>query len=497
MSNFYRKRSGVSLDEGTTGTNSSRLLSPPRTPSPTPDTATESNQPSTKDFDLAVLKSLLNPKDGRCGCLTKLEKPCKMKTPKKNETKMDCLIESMVASTQSSPELEGSLQSLAKLVHCHFHDGKKCIESRVEKWIFIFPTGDPTAKPFILLERQVKTALRCDYTHCIEKTEKQEDCRSKLNGQEVQNCTKTVNKIIKSVVDLEDTEFEYLLKVLAYNGLCDHHQNQCSKHVQLWKLRIMEIRSTYQAESLKLVDDCTPDSVGISDETSHDQKVQSSMLKSSTKNDLENQVVSIPIDLISSPPADYWPKAYDESPFEIIERSDRLQDRESSYTEIKANATRRLNEKSGDLKNGFIYLYTVKGNEEFVKLGYTIRSPDERYKEWELSCNRVPKPLYEDAISVPNAHRVEALCHAELDYCRRRVDCTGCLKQHIEWFEIAPREAISVIQKWSKWMASHPYIKTWSYSGVQWVLKPEEMKKCDDIDTFMKDLSSSMNEPKH
>ncbi|KAL7946810.1 T5orf172 domain-containing protein [Trichoderma barbatum] len=488
MPNVYGKRSGLNLHDGTTATNSSTLLTPPRTPSPTPDTAAKSNQPSSKDIDPAVLKTRLDLQDGRCGCLTKQKKPCKIITPEKNGSKVDSLVESMIALTQSSLELDGRLQDLAKLVHCHFHDHEKHIESRVEKWILIFPTGAPDAKPVFRLERQIKLALRRDYTHCIGKTKMQRDCRSKLGGQKIQNYFRTIDEIIKSVVGFEDTKIGYLLKVLAFNGLCSSHQYQSHKHIESWSSRIMDIRSTYQAESMKLVDDCTLDGSSISDKTSHADKVQSSMFKNNTKHNLETQDDSTAINLGSLSPAQYWPEAFDESAFEIIERSDRLQDREYSHNEIKANATRPLDEKSGDLKSGFIYLYTVKGNEELVKIGYTTRSPEVRHEEWKISCNRDPKPLYQDSIA-PNAHRIEALCHAELDYCRTRVYCTGCLTQHTEWFEITPRDAISVIQKWSNWMASHPYIKTLSESGVKWVLKPEEIKKFDDIDTFMKDLS--------
>jgi hypothetical protein len=57
-------------------------------------------------------------------------------------------------------------------------------------------------------------------------------------------------------------------------------------------------------------------------------------------------------------------------------------------------------------------------------------------------------------VAVPNAARVEQLCHAELKRQNIRIYCSGCLKPHIEWFEISPSKAISVIEKWSKWMIS-------------------------------------------
>ncbi|KAL6691072.1 T5orf172 domain-containing protein [Trichoderma pleuroticola] len=493
MPNVYKKGSGLNLDDGATSINPSGLLTPPRTPSPTPDTATKSDQPPTKEIDLVVLKCRLNLQDGRCGCITKQGKPCKMFTPEKNMTKVDSLIESMVALTQSSVELEDRLRKLAELVHCHFHPYERHIEDRVEKWTPIFPTGDPDTKPSIPLEKQITIALRRDYAHCnnrycIGKTLKQEDCHCKLHGQKMQNYTKTIDEIIKSVVGSDDSKIECLLKVLAYNGLCDRHQYQSPKHIELWTSRLMEIRSTYQAETKQLADGCMLDGSDVSGTTPQTETVQGSMLRNNTKHDLEDEADSTPIDLASPPPDQYWPDAFDESPFKIIKGRDSTRDRESSYTEIKTNAMLPLEEKLGDLKNGFLYLYTVKGNERFVKIGYTTRSPKTRHEEWKVSCNREPKSLYESSI-VPNARRIEALCHAELDYCRTSVFCTGCSIQHIEWFETTPDDAISVIQKWSKWMESHPYTETLPESGVKWGLKAEEVKKLDDVDGFMKDLA--------
>jgi hypothetical protein len=146
-----------------------------------------------------------------------------------------------------------------------------------------------------------------------------------------------------------------------------------------------------------------------------------------------------------------------------------------------------------DREDGYVYLYEVEENKGFVKIGYTGRSTETRHKEWDFDCNREPKVLYPipsgSAMVVPNARRVEALCHAELDHRRIRIYCKGCLKQHIEWFEISPAEAIGVIQKWSKWMTTRPYQSIQLRSVVKWTLKEEEMRRARDIDQFMKEIS--------
>ncbi|GIJ99645.1 hypothetical protein Aspvir_003646 [Aspergillus viridinutans] len=160
----------------------------------------------------------------------------------------------------------------------------------------------------------------------------------------------------------------------------------------------MEIHSLCQAECAKLAEDTTPSAA-------------------------QNQVILPARNSCLSPlklninPAEYWPAAYDVSPLSIIERSDRLNDYKSPYDKIKRQARSPLDAKLGDLKDGFVYLYEVEGNNGFVKIGYTSRTTDERHEEWAFACNRTPKLLYPDSPNrqkVPCARRVEALCHAEL-----------------------------------------------------------------------------------
>jgi hypothetical protein len=189
--------------------------------------------------------------------------------------------------------------------------------------------------------------------------------------------------------------------------------------------------------------------------------------------------------------ATFWPEAYDTTAFEVKAKAERSADSKSSYDLVGREVTKPLN--SRDRKDGYLYLYKVEGNKGYVKLGYTGRSIKTRHEEWSFDCNREPKVLYPihsvSATVIPNARCVEALCHAELDHRRVRAYCRGCLKQHIEWFEICPAEAIAVIQKWSKWMTTRPYQSTQLRSGVKWTLKQEETRRARDIDQFMKEIS--------
>jgi hypothetical protein len=173
------------------------------------------------------------------------------------------------------------------------------------------------------------------------------------------------------------------------------------------------------------------------------------------------------------PLTSFWPLAFDITPFQVIPESDKLFPYKSSYKLLQSVVTRDLDRE--DQQDGFIYLYEVEGNKGFVKIGYTGRSVDTRHDEWSFACNRKSKTLYpippQSTELVPNARRVEALCHAELRHRRRRFYCKGCLVQHIEWFEVSVEEAIAVIEKWSAWMRTNPYKSMQLKSGVKWTLK--------------------------
>ena len=158
-------------------------------------------------------------------------------------------------------------------------------------------------------------------------------------------------------------------------------------------------------------------------------------------------------------------------------------DYKSSYDLIQSEVVRSLDLK--DVGEGYVYLYEVEGNEGFVKIGYTSRDLKTRHEEWEFDCNRQLRMLYpfpmKPTKTVVNARRVEALCHAELNHRRIVIYCTGCLKQHVEWFEISPADAIHTIQKWTKWMAANPYESC--------TLKVEEQRRVGNIGEFMEEIS--------
>ncbi|KAH3008657.1 hypothetical protein KXW60_001878 [Aspergillus fumigatus] len=465
------------LKDGTASrTELSILLTPPTRPPRGMPELTNDGQPAGNavELDPPALKSLLSLDTGRCGCPTKRKQPCKVKIAEGKKAKLDKMIESILRFIPSSPELEGEMQNLARLVHCWYHDHGQSIESRAEEWIATISTRVPGNKPFLSLERQIRKALGGLSTQCIGESQGQGICCREIGGQKVQNCTRTINEIVYSATALgDDDDIEHLLKVLEHNRLCDLHDRQPPRHVKLWKSRIMEIRSKCHAQCAKLPDDTPP--------SASQKRV---VLKART-----SRLSPLRLNL---DPAKYWPVAYDVSPFSIIERGDRLNDYKLSYDQIAMQARSPLDAELGDLKDGYVYMYKVEGNDGFVKIGYTSRTTDERLKEWAFACNRAPKLLYPNSSNlqkVPNARRVEALCHAELHHRRVRVYCTGCLKQHLEWFEIPAVDAIAVISKWSNWMASKPYQKIKLRSRSIWHLKTEEAKRFNDIRTFLKDIS--------
>jgi hypothetical protein len=108
-------------------------------------------------------------------------------------------------------------------------------------------------------------------------------------------------------------------------------------------------------------------------------------------------------------------------------------------------------------------LYMIKRLEDpgFVKIGYTQKIADVRYKFFESSCGFEPLPLRQIR-RVPSVRRVERLVHNELNQYRR--ECTTCTRRlecgalHTEWFEVEEERAMAVMENWALWMSdAAPY----------------------------------------
>jgi hypothetical protein len=474
---------------------SSVLLTPPTSPYRNESKSTPKEEKPAEDksqMNASTLKTLLGLDDWRCGCLTEKKRPCKNWVLGKNRRQVNSQIKSMITLTRSSPELEAELHKLVMLVHCNCHDCGDPKVSRIDDWTTAFPIGDDDTKLVVSVEKQIKRALGQLSTQCIGETVQQR-CKLRIGGQKVQNCTKTIDEIVKPEVLLDDAYLDSLLEVLETNMYCHIHiDKRPLKNVALWKSSIVEIRKQADSELVQSIESKAPEGTESQTRASNNQETGSLSIKMSHELIMPNPGPSTPRNLRSlSPdfnrdPAKFWPETYDTTPFDIIEKSDRVADYKSSYTKVQSEVKKSLDSK--DQKDGDVYLYEVEGNKGFVKIGYTGRSTETRHKEWSFDCNRDSKVLYPGSSTVvQNARRVEALCHAELAHRRIRIYCRSCLKQHIEWFEISPAEGIAVIQKWSKWMTTCPYQSNPPRS--EWTLKKEEKQRVLDIDQFMEEIS--------
>ena len=473
------------------------LRTPPTSPPRNESALTPKEKPAGNRNRIKVssLKTNLGLNVWRCRCIKDNGAPCEKRRSEDTDVQINSQLESMISLTRSSPEFESELEKLVMIVHCQYHLSPKYKERRTETWTTVFPDGDGDTEPSV--EKQIRKALGQVSTQCIGITTYDKRCESGIGGRKVQNCSKTIDEIVKPEVYLDNAYLDGFLKVLETNMYCHHHINRRPlKYVAQWKLSIIEIRKKAGSKVMPSIES-NPSGGSRSQTRAPDAR---GTRRYSTNNNntpvLQNRGLptlggsrSLPPDLARDPAA-FWPETHDTTPFDIISRSNRLAGYTSSYGLIQSQLKKPLDDT--DEQNGYVYLYEVEGNSGFVKLGYTGGPVEVRHQEWNFDCNRVPRVLYpipsRSAIPVRNARRVEALCHAELDHRRITIYCKGCLKQHIEWFEISPAEAIAVIRKWSKWTATLPYEMPRLRSGMWW-LKDEERQKVQNIDRFMKELS--------
>ncbi|KAK4071117.1 hypothetical protein Purlil1_13512 [Purpureocillium lilacinum] len=448
--------------------------SPP--PPRAPPQQSVTNKADGNKHNVSELKSRLNLDGGLCGGLTKKRTPCKHRSPPAAKSQIISQLGSILHLTQSAPELRAALDKLATLVHCRLHDSGAPKESRVDAWIRAFPVGESDIDPTVSIATEIRNILPRVSTQCIVPL-----CGERIGGQRVQNCVATIAKIVRPEVYQNDTQLGLFLKILETNMFCREHidKGDLTKTEQ-WKSEIEEILR-------KLVKPTESALSGYGAATCRTAGIQiSGKAMTLTRNGSVPQDKDLSMSNTRDSFSKYWPAVYDTSPLQITE--DSATHRGPQYARVKRLIIKPLNSNNPS-GSGYVYAYTVQGNPQYVKIGYTTDTVEERLKEWEFDCNRAPTVLYpmaSDTVArVSNVRRVEALCHAELSHRRVRIDCKGCLKPHLEWFKVSAADAIAAIQKWSKWMATEPY----QFSVEKWELKPVEQKRIREIGCFMKEIS--------
>ncbi|KAL1606156.1 hypothetical protein SLS60_003557 [Paraconiothyrium brasiliense] len=442
-------------------------------------------------LDSQTLRTRLKLDEWRCGGCKPNGEPCQVRISEKRQVKIRSQVNQMLTLSQSSEGFGDELEVLIMLVHCRYHDHGYAKEDRLELWAKVFPQG--SASSTVTIESQIKKVFRRLEQRCIGINQKKERCRRNIGGQRVQNCRKTVDEILQPDVYQDAELLDGYLRVLEVNMYCHYHiDKQGYKMISTWKSSIIDILKKSKTELVRDANLLVP-SVEVDAEAADNEFVSEST-DIAKETVWRNGQLPTPRNTRSlSPefyhsPSKFWPSDLDTSPFKRLPRLDDIPNPQECYDLVKEVVTRNLS-KTHNI-GGYVYLYEVKGNEGVVKLGYT-KTLKQRHEDWAFDCNRETKllyPLSNDSVEeVPNAPRVEALCHSELDYCRIRVDCGACLKEHIEWFEISPKKCIQVIKKWSQWMRTNPFENV--ATGQVRLLKKEENEKTKDMNEFMKSLA--------
>jgi hypothetical protein len=452
----------------------------------------EDNRAEAEVRDVDTLMARLQLNDWRCGGCKPDGELCQRPIYEKRQVKIRTQLGQLLTHLKPSENLDDELEKLVMLVHCHSHDHGNAKEDRLELWTRALPQASATFT--FTIERHIKkTLLRQLEQKCRGTTQRKTRCGQNIGGQRVENCRKTINEILQPDVYEDADLLERYLKVLEANMYCHFHEgNQTYKMVMTWKTSIMD---TLEKSKTELVGDAnllTPPAEShtgsINSETeSKGPDVNQETLCRNRQLPTPRSTRSLSPEFYHSP-WKFWPPSLDTSPFKLLPRRDSIPDLTGRYDQVKTVVIRNL-AKTHNVE-GYVYLYEVEGNEGFVKLGHTANL-EQRHKDWAFDCNRKTKILYpllkDDMKKVPNAHRVEALCHSEMDHCRVRVDCNACLKEHIEWFETTPDECIKVIKKWSQWMRTNPFHRV--VNGRAALLKKEQRDKTQDMVKFMESIS--------
>jgi hypothetical protein len=315
------------------------------------------------------------------------------------------------------------------------------------------------------LEEQVRAVFGPASTECVAAGTGSQLCGKNVGGRKVQNFQRTIGEIMRLRIYLRDSDIDHYLGILEKDVYCsDHELTTPLRKQDDWKLRILKFRTMADLDEAISI----PEHRGPLD--SNDK--QTSTLGIPPSSEIDQSSTFLPLG------------TFDTTPFHIISKGNRRKN-DTLYDYIASKIHKSLS--IGNRESGYIYVFQAENIPEYLKIGYTTISVTERRESLSFGCNRRIKVLFptppESAEMVPNAFRVEQLCHAELVDRQVYFDCTGCLSKHGEWFQISAADAIAVVKKWSAWMNSTPY------DPVLRSLKRTEKIKVLDMDVFMSKLA--------
>lgn len=380
-------------------------------------------------------------------------KPCGRYIPSNEYIEVSKLLHALGQQGLLLEQLVGLLESLVSQVHCFQHRAGFGKESRLDTWISFIARPHGLPKPVLLVSRDITRALNLS-TRCIGLTQKKTHCKGATGGQRVHNCRRTLERLIDPEVYRSELFVDTFLEIMEANRYCKYHTKQHQPGLQRsWKLAIgvaceKPFFTNETSEHLHI------DRLGLSLKN-HDCDSAYATTDSRSMRTLSSPTMTFGASIDA---ATFWPEAMDISPWTSIKR--RHQMGPTMQGSSIASVAREPLDKE-DQKMGQVYIYRVRGQPKLLKIGYTRRSVAKRHQEWESDCNREVLSIYPLEPSatnrLENARRVEALCHAELDDCRVWIYCENCMKTHDEWFDVLEDRAVSIVKKWSSWMATKPY----------------------------------------
>lgn len=442
-------------------------------------------------FFLETWKKALSLDEGLCGAINKYSENnerCTKKVASHKTARIDKSIEMLRRPNESPLQIETHLDTLAKLVHCHWHDHPPIRQTRIDEWLAAMP-GSPRSAT---LERRLRNILGPAPSNCTSMTKLDKPCGKKVKRENQYFCEKTISKMVQMATapsDDDDT-FDDLVAVLRYHMLCYIHHKHTPTYQYEWASAINKFQVACQLEMTRRK------SENVKAEAKNTSKGKT-VVNGGVRTHAFGKLQSTPNSgKVSKHRRDYWKGGFDTSPFDVLGKNDTEEEDVTPNQRIRSVARELLNtdpkKADNEVNSGYVYIFKVPGTEGFVKIGFTTREGDSRHVEWKKDCNREPTVIYQATRVGPHAHRVERLVHAELMEHRVRIYCERCGKQHIEWFEVSANIAIASVKKWSLWMAGGPYEERMTREGSKWHLNETEKKRLEDVGKFLKDLQDGV-----
>lgn len=184
----------------------------------------------------------------------------------------------------------------------------------------------------------------------------------------------------------------------------------------------------------------------------------------------------------------------DVTPINIIDKFVPFSSQQPSSILSTITAVMRKPPSPLDFQHGSVYVFARPETPSMIKIGTTSGDVLRRLQQHSVKCHYHPNLISQHFVN--HRLRAEKLIHCSLmEHRRQELTCNdgkGCNSRHFEWFEIDSKQALSTVERWTRWINLKPYVSDrldpfWEFN----LFEAEQLSSLDAFHQWIEHMTQS------